>query len=228
MPNLEGLRQQEARKLLIACDLVPEFQSEVVISEVAPGFVVKQNPASGSVKKAGDTLKFSSSLGVFLPSFADWTEAEVREWLERSGFSYEVHYARNSFAIGTIYSQSPVQASYFHKEQIVILDVSEGLWVEVPNLIGIKFNEAVEALQDKSLVVIHASGPSKEQELTDYSACSNWRKYPVVSHVEFLGDKPFEGDTVRLHTKYEFALPTKISHHPRRNGETQAQPCISE
>lgn len=61
MPNLESLRQQEARKLLIACDLVPEFQSEVVISEVAPGFVVKQNPASGSVKKAGDTLKFSSS-----------------------------------------------------------------------------------------------------------------------------------------------------------------------
>lgn len=147
VPNLTGLTQTEAEALLAEVELVGE-PVESAVTERLPDhrkIVVAQVPQPGAMVRSGDSLRFNvEPQELEMPDLAGLTWEEFEEKNE------ELHFAVLDGSEGAkkrhvIAKQVPGagEKSTYGADVSLVLEVPQ---VEVPNLVGLKLQEAGYAL----------------------------------------------------------------------------------
>ncbi len=155
VPNLVGATEQDARDTAKQARVGVRTRS--VPTDDPAGTVVGQSPAPGTLLGAHRAVTLHPSAGpppVNLPKVSGKTEADARALLDAAGF--EVSAARRTdenVPVGRVVAQDPSaeQAAPGSEIHLVISDGPAP--VEVPNVVGKSYDEAVKALSAKRFKV---------------------------------------------------------------------------
>lgn len=149
MPNVVGLREDEARARLAEAQLEADVDRRP--SRRARGVVFAQNPGAGKQLDEGQRVEIlvsSAVIRVVVPSVTDLPEAEARTRLEAANFEVR---ARRVFAgapEGRVIQQTPRAGERAARGSTVEMLVSKGRNLNrVPDVIGMTEEEAARALR---------------------------------------------------------------------------------
>lgn len=151
VPNFVGLSKAAADKA--AKDGKVKLRTRPVESDDPADTVVRQDPASGTLLGAHHSVTLLLSVGpppVGLPKVTGQTEAEARAALDPAGFVVTTERRTDeNVPAGRVVAQQPStdQASPGSEVHLVISDGPKP--VEVPNVVGKSYDEAVKALSAK-------------------------------------------------------------------------------
>ncbi|WP_086664866.1 Stk1 family PASTA domain-containing Ser/Thr kinase [Lentzea kentuckyensis] len=168
VPDLVGKSPQEAQAILDkdpnGFKLQQAADQVEVDDQTKVGKVAAQNPATGLKLKKGGTI--SIQLGKApekqnVPNVVGSDQADARQTLEGSGFKVNVEQVDSAKPAGEVVSQSPVGNSKAAKDTQVTIRVSKGNQFEMPDLTGLKQDEAENKL--KSLGWNGAFNVTKQQ-----------------------------------------------------------------
>ena len=168
VPDLVGKSPQEAQAILDkdpnGFKLQQAADQVEVDDQTKVGKVAAQNPATGLKLKKGGTI--SIQLGKApekqnVPNVVGSDQADARQTLEGSGFKVNVEQVDSAKPAGEVVSQSPVGNSKAAKDTQVTIRVSKGNQFEMPDLTGLKQDEAENRL--KSLGWNGAFNVTKQQ-----------------------------------------------------------------
>lgn len=167
VPNVIGKDFGTAFDILVSSNLrvkmTPRFSHEV-----PPGYVLDQRPSPGSRVKLGRQVELFISQGrtkVVVPDLKGLTVLDAKDAIShfqdplgmgglRLGHIAYVH--SNEVKEGIVLAQSPLAMSKVNRGTPVNLLVSLGPWpssFEMPNLTGMKLEEALEKALDLGLVI---------------------------------------------------------------------------
>lgn len=130
VPDLVGRSEREARLMLEGVELEINISHEYS-EEVAPGYVIRQDPGKNFQLSRGDTVHVVLSSGkkpFSLRSFQGWTLEDAQEWLTTYGLVLRNVEKESSsdFPEGQIISQFPLAGEMVQSGDPVDLVVSEG------------------------------------------------------------------------------------------------------
>ena len=159
VPNVVGLKEETARKILDSLNLEPK-KGEIRQDPSYPeGYVILQNPSSQQIVKKGRRVYLTISGGeqdVIVPSLRgrsirDSKFALDRAVLKQGAIQYQVSI---ELPEGTIISQDIPPGSKVKKNSYISVIVSAGESIDsiyIPSLIGKTFSEAQKILKEKGL-----------------------------------------------------------------------------
>ena len=129
---------------------------EVNDDTVPRGFVISQNPVAGTKMGPSSTVDLVISAGPSLIVISDLSRKspeDAIQILETLGFEYEIieEYSEN-VDVGLVSHTLPGQGEIVTLDQVIQVIVSLGLKVEVPNVIGLTYQEASNILQEVGLL----------------------------------------------------------------------------
>lgn len=159
MPNLIGLKLEDARKIVDSLNLKLENVTERHDARFPAGYVIIQNPRPGMKIKEKRRVYLVISSGeqkIEVPSLIGKSVREAKLTLEKFGLRLgEVQYDfSDEFPEGAIFSQSiPEKAKVSAGTTIsvvVSLGSAEGK-TQVPNLIGLPFSKVEQILNEAGL-----------------------------------------------------------------------------
>ncbi|MBU7599531.1 Stk1 family PASTA domain-containing Ser/Thr kinase [Streptomyces sp. P38-E01] len=158
VPQLKGVPLAEARKRLKSADLAAATVTREFSDTVKRGAVLSTDPKAGSERRPGSAVSLVVSKGEQLdvPSVTGLTEEEAREELTEVGFEVKVASARvhSEEDSGTVARQSPDEGATGASGDTVTLTLSKGPeMVEVPDVVGMDEDEAVQELEDAGFKV---------------------------------------------------------------------------
>ncbi|MCK1796337.1 Stk1 family PASTA domain-containing Ser/Thr kinase [Streptomyces sp. XM4193] len=158
VPQLKGVPLAEARKRLKSANLAAATVTREFSDTVDRGAVVATDPKAGSERRPGSAVSLVVSKGEQLdvPSVTGMTEEEAREELTEVGFEVKVASARvhSEEDSGTVARQSPDEGATGATGDTVTLTLSKGPeMVEVPDVVGMDEDEAVQELEDAGFKV---------------------------------------------------------------------------
>ncbi|MCP4099292.1 MAG: PASTA domain-containing protein [Planctomycetaceae bacterium] len=200
MPNILGLKENQASSLIKACGLLwsyspnPQTQSYEAI-----GTIGDQEPDGGMLVKKGSTVRGFLSKGFFLPSFIGWKGAMAQKWAADLRLGAKIITKRNAAPKGTVFAQKPSNAEFFNSGLPLTLHVSEGLWIKIPKLKGLRYNQAMKLLEKLKLKVVHGNG-FFEWGRKSYTICEISIWFPIVSSRTPPASRVFENDVITLNT----------------------------
>ncbi len=159
IPNLIGLQNEEAIKLLDSLGLEPREGGTRPDVRYPIGVVVFQNPAENAIVKKGRRVYLTLSGGeqeVVVPNLKGKSLRDAKFTLDRSGLKLgETEYSpSDEFPENTIIDQSFPVGSKVKKNTYISIIISQGKivdTVEVPNLVGKSYNEAEKILGEYGL-----------------------------------------------------------------------------
>jgi len=200
VPNVLGSSPEKAKAIADECGLKWLFSEHPQTISYEPiGTIGIQQPNGGTIAKRGDTLRGFVSKGVFLPSFIGWDAVTAEAFVHdlRLGFSKSTR--RDGAPAGTVVEQAPIPGVFFNSTLTASVVVSEGPWVEIPDLKNKSYDLSVVELTRLKLVPVHGGGDleSGSKQITN---CELIIWYPVVEEV-FPFPRAFEGDSIVLKTK---------------------------
>lgn len=200
VPNVLGYSPEKAQAIADECGLkwlLSEHPQS--ISYEAIGTVGIQEPSGGKIAKRGDTLRGFISKGVFLPSFVGWDAVTAEAFVHDLRLGFNKSTRRDGAPVGTVVEQVPLPGVFFDSTFTAGVVVSEGPWVEIPDLKNKSYDLSVLELTRLKLVPVHGGGDldSGSKQVTN---CELIIWYPVVEDV-FPFPKAFEGDSILLKTK---------------------------
>ena len=202
VPNIMGMSIADAQAAIESCDLKWSYSNNPgTMSYEAIGSIGDQVPKGGEIVAKDGTVRGFRSNGFYLPNFLEWHETSAVLFTKDLRLGVNVTYRRDAAAAGTVIEQSPANAELFNSGLPLNLVVSEGPWVEVPNLIDKQYHPSVKQLSQLGLKPVHGGGSleSGERPITN---CEIEVWYPVVERLEpGVGSKIFEGDAVRVFAK---------------------------
>lgn len=158
VPDLKGLTEEEAVRLITEAGLTPAPQPDKYSSKVDVGDVISQDPEPGSTVDKGSSVQYVVSRGTELVSVPDVEgkkKSSATSTLEDAGFKVTVktEYS-DSVAEGTVISQNPTAGLEVAKGSKITIVVSKGpKQVEVPDVIGLSEADATVELQNLGLKV---------------------------------------------------------------------------
>ena len=129
---------------------------EVNDDTVPRGFVISQNPVAGTKMGPSSNVDLVISAGPSLIVISDLSRKspeDAIQILETLGFEYEIieEYSEN-VDVGLVSHTLPGQGEIVTLDQVIQVIVSLGLKVEVPNVIGLTYQEASNILQEVGLL----------------------------------------------------------------------------
>ena len=129
---------------------------EVNDDNIPRGFVISQNPVAGTKMSPNSKVDFVISAGPSLIKISDLSRKspeDAIQILETLGFEYEIieEYSEN-VDVGLVSHTIPSVGEIVPPTQIIQVIISLGLKIEVPNLIGLNYQEASTVLQEVGLL----------------------------------------------------------------------------
>ncbi len=127
LPDLVGLAAADASKSLVDLKLKPVLKQ--VASKEAPGTVLSQQPAAGSVAKPGSSVVLQvakSSASVAVPDVSGRSSQDATAALTQAGLKATVVQVPSSQPKGTVVAESPAAGTKVASGSAVRLNVSKG------------------------------------------------------------------------------------------------------
>ena len=202
VPNVLGLTAKDAKNIVEACDLVWSYSDHPqTMSYEAIGTIGAQEPKGGLIVGKGTAIRGFLSKGFFLPNFIGSQASQAADFATDLRLGTSILTKRDSAPAGEVIDQNHKNGIFFNSGLALILTVSEGPWVIVPDLSGIEFRKAKNQLENLNLRPQHAGGPL-EYSHTQLTICEYEHRYPIIAeHKPFHGVKVFEGAPVALKTE---------------------------
>ncbi|MFW6256542.1 MAG: Stk1 family PASTA domain-containing Ser/Thr kinase [Bacillota bacterium] len=174
VPELNGQTLDTARRRAAQKGLEINVENEVFHEEAEEGEIVRQNPAAGSIIKQSRDIQLTVSKGppeVEMPDLEGLSEREAVIELENIGLeNANLEYVYNEeFDQGYILSQEPEPGETISTNEEVNIEISDGPqpdMVEVPDVVGLNRNEAVERLTENNLEIGEISTEKSKRYLT--------------------------------------------------------------
>ena len=159
VPEVVGLPQDEAQAAIVAAGLVWAAPTRAYSDTVASGSVVSCDPRPGSSVRIGAAVTAVVSRGIEqkeVPSVVGSSQQEAEEAIRQAGLAVGAitQAYSSSVAEGQVISSDPAAGAMVNHSSAVAIVVSKGRRpVTVPNVVGMKEQDATSALQDVDLTV---------------------------------------------------------------------------
>ncbi|MFF3641815.1 Stk1 family PASTA domain-containing Ser/Thr kinase [Streptomyces sp. NPDC002564] len=152
VPDVKKLPLAEARKELKNSGLAPGMVTKKFDESVKKGAVIGTDPRAGFTRKAGSAVALVVSKGreIETPDVTGESEADATAELEEAGLKVEIAPSRvhSDEDKGDVARQSPAPGKSLAEGDTVELTISKGPpMVEVPDVTGMKVDEATDALE---------------------------------------------------------------------------------
>ena len=137
-----------------------------VNDDITPrGFVISQNPVAGTKMSPGSSVDLVISKGPSLIEISDLSRKspeDAIQILETLGFEYElIEEYSEDIEIGLVSGTLPGAGEIVTPEQLIQVVVSLGIRIEVPEVDGMSYEEALNVLEELNLVVTVSGDTSK-------------------------------------------------------------------
>ena len=171
VPKIEGMEQEEAKRVLEELKLVMEITATVESEKYPAGYVESQSPKEGREVKEGATIEVTLSKGgktVLVPNLKDSTVDVAKIEIEQRGLVFKAEYKYNKdIPSGDIIEQTPKVNTEVAEGSIVTVYVSKGAQsglIYVPNVIGETEAKAKQKITDAKLLaeVTTINDPDKQ------------------------------------------------------------------
>ena len=129
---------------------------EVNDENIPRGFVISQNPVAGTKMSPGTTVDLVVSKGPSLIEISDLSRKspeDAIQILETLGFEYElIEEYSEDVEIGLVSGTLPEAGEIVTPDEIIQVIVSLGIRIEVPEVEGLKYEDAIRVLEELGLV----------------------------------------------------------------------------
>ena len=129
---------------------------EVNDDTVPRGFIISQNPVAGTKMSPGSTVDLVISNGPSLIEITDLSRkslVDAIQILETLGLQYEfIEEYSEDVSVGLVSHTTPEAGEIVTPDQIVTIVVSLGIKLEVPEVEGLTYQEALDALEEAGLL----------------------------------------------------------------------------
>ena len=138
---------------------------EVNDDNIPRGFVISQNPVAGTKMGPGSIIDLVISKGPSLIEITDLSRKspeDAIQILETLGFEYELleEYSED-VEIGLVSGTVPIAGEIVTPDQLIQVVVSLGIRIEVPEVEGLTYEEAIQILDELGLVATVSGDTSK-------------------------------------------------------------------
>ena len=135
---------------------------EVNDDNIPRGFVISQNPVAGTKMSPGSTVDLVVSKGPSLIEISDLSRKspeDAIQILETLGFEYElIEEYSEDIEIGLVSGTLPEAGEIVTPDQIIQVIVSLGILIEMPEVDGLSYDEAINILEELNLVATVVGG----------------------------------------------------------------------
>ena len=156
VPYVVGLQQAQAVNLITERELVPRVR-RVSNSDVEEGFVFAQSPIEGTDVDKDTVVIIDVSSGkpeVTVPSVVGQSSTDAVAELTRAGLDTQIVKVNSDKEEDTVVAQSPAAGTVVVEGTQIRINVSEGPKpVNVPNVIGLPYDQAASELQRAGFAV---------------------------------------------------------------------------
>ena len=129
---------------------------EVNDDTVPRGFIISQNPVAGTKMSPGSTVDLVISNGPSLIEITDLSRkslVDAIQILETLGLQYEfIEEYSEDVSVGLVSHTTPEAGEIVTPDEIVTIVVSLGIKLEVPEVEGLTYQEALDTLEDAGLL----------------------------------------------------------------------------
>ena len=129
---------------------------EVNDENIPRGFVISQNPVAGTKMSPGATVDLVVSKGPSLIEISDLSRKspeDAVQILETLGFEYElIEEYSEDVEIGLVSGTLPEAGEIVTPDELIQVIVSLGIRIEVPEIEGLKYEDAIRVLEELGLV----------------------------------------------------------------------------
>ena len=129
---------------------------EVNDNNIPRGFVISQNPVAGTKMSPGSSVDLVVSKGPSLIEISDLSRKspeDAVQILETLGFKYElVEEYSEDIEIGLVSGTLPEAGEIVTPDQIIQVVVSLGIRIEMPEVNGLSYEEAISILEELDLI----------------------------------------------------------------------------
>ncbi len=154
MPDLVGLTKEDALTLLEEKKLVYDEENvkEELSKEYEAGYVIDSSPNANSLVHEGDSviLTISSGKYIVVNNYVGMSYEDAEAELVEKGFTVVKETISNEESVGTVIYQSIVATEEFDPNsdnKKMVLTVSKGIEITVPNVYGQSIDEAKQLLE---------------------------------------------------------------------------------
>ena len=160
VPQITGLSEADARKMLESFDLKGVSDGTVVSSEYSAGQVCSQNPVQGSTAARGDTVTYQiaqADEGIVLDDLTNYEKSMAQAFLLTKGLQCSLDESQYSDTIdaGHVISTTPAAGTSLKEGDTVTLYISQGEepsqdpadYVSLWSVVGYTEEQATKALK---------------------------------------------------------------------------------
>ncbi len=130
---------------------------EVNDDSIPRGFIISQNPVAGTKMSPGSSVDLVVSKGPSLIEISDLSRkslVDAIQILETLGLEYEfVEEYSEDVSVGLVSHTTPPAGEIVTPDQTITVVVSLGIKIEVPEVEGLTYQEALKVLEDAGLLV---------------------------------------------------------------------------
>ena len=159
VPNIEGMKIEDAVVVLVENDLRYEIVSEIIDDKVAKDVIISQNPKVGEKIDKNDIISLVVSEGpnmVNVPKCIGLNELDAVKLIEDGKLiTNEIIYEYNDdYSAGIVFRQYPLYNEKLKLGEAVTLYVSKGdSAILMPKLTGLSLDDARSVLQEHNLIM---------------------------------------------------------------------------
>ncbi len=148
--TLKGMSMSEVTDWVIKNKLKLEF-SDMYDDSVEENHVISANYSTGDVVEEGTVIKIVISKGkLTMPGFNNINE--FRDWANKYNIKYEEkHEFSDSVSVGNIIKFSYKEGEVIKNNDTIIVTISDGKKISVPNVVGISKDSAASKLKNAGL-----------------------------------------------------------------------------
>lgn len=155
VPSVKGLQEADARRVLLADDLLPMIGEPESAPDAKPGTVLRQSPPAGQALEADRPVTLTLAADPpSVPSVTGRTIAQASVALEQAGYVVQLAAPEpdDSIEAGKVKEQQPRGMEPLVKGGTVMLTPSAGVeQIEVPKLTGLGITQAKKQISDAGL-----------------------------------------------------------------------------
>lgn len=226
LPNLVGISEEDARKLLEERGLVFEISSKEYNSDYAAGYIISQDPtySDNYNVKEGSTVKAIISMGIeeaIVPKVVGMSEEEAVKALEDAKLKVQtVEEESKKIEAGYIISQETEANTKVYAGDTVVIHVSTGVKKSsVTSVIGKTEEEAKTALTSLSLKVnvAYDEDSSKENGVVLKQSIDAGKEVEEGSSITITVNKLTETKSATLTVNVKSLLGGKVEYEETTN-----------
>ena len=226
LPNVVGISEEDARKLLEEKGLVFDISSKEYNSEYAQGYIISQDPtySDNYNVKEGSTVKVIISMGIeesTVPKVVGMSEEEAIKALEDAKLKVQtVEEESKKIEVGYIISQETEANTKVYAGDTVVIHVSTGVKkASVASVIGKTEEEAKSTLTSLGLAVkvAYDEDSSKDNGVVLKQSIDAGKEVEEGSNITITVNKLTETKSATLTVNVKSLLGGKVEYEETTN-----------